>query len=218
MQEAAQGVWVTVADGSVYHAAALLLAVDPQTAARLLPNHEPLQEQAETAVPVRAAVLDVALRALPQPKVKLALGIDEPTYLSVHSAVARLAPNGGALIHVARYLAPGEDGRDARTGLEAMLNVAQPGWQDELIHSRFLSSLTVVNRLAAASEGGLSGRLSPQLTDRIFLAGDWIGSEGWLADASFASARAAAEKISEQFSVISNQLKSSGVSRPAAVN
>ena len=34
------------------------------------------------------------------------LGIDRPLYLSVHSATARLAPEGGALIQVAKYLPP----------------------------------------------------------------------------------------------------------------
>src|SRR3954447_15367901 len=66
---------------------------------------------AERAVPVRAASLDVGLRRLPSPNTLVGLGIDRPIYLSVHSHWARLAPAGGAVIHVLRY--QGTEARDA---------------------------------------------------------------------------------------------------------
>jgi hypothetical protein len=48
--------------------------------------------------------------------------------------------------------------------------------------------------LPQAGRGGLVGRPGPHLPGLrgAFLAGDWIGPEGYLADASLASARAAA--------------------------
>lgn len=184
-------------DASALMADTVLLAVDPQTAASLYPS-ELLEEQAETAVPVRAATLDVALSRLPRPDNLLALGIDEPTYLSVHSAVAKLAPEGGALIQVARYLSPEENGSDFRGSLENLLDLMQPDWQQHLVHQRFLPNMVVSNRTPLAVEGGLSGRPDVALTNRIFLAGDWIGPTGWLAEASFSSARAAARRILAQ--------------------
>ena len=48
--------------------------------------------------------LDVALSSLPDKDVLFALGVDRPLYFSVHSAHAKLAPEGGALIHVSKYL------------------------------------------------------------------------------------------------------------------
>ncbi len=50
---------------------------------------------------------------LPSPELLFALGFDQPTYFSVHSAATRLAPPGKVLLHAARYLAPGEEPRRA---------------------------------------------------------------------------------------------------------
>ncbi len=181
-------------DASSLIAGTVLLAVDPKTAASLCPS-KLLDKQAETAVPVRAATLDVALTTLPQPQNLLALGVDEPTYLSVHSAVAKLAPKGGALIQVARYLSPEENGSDFRGSLENLLELMQPGWRQHLVHQRFLPNMVVANRTPLAVEDGLNGRPDVALTNRIYLAGDWIGTAGWLAEASFSSAREAARRI-----------------------
>jgi len=54
--------------------------------------------------------------------------------------------------------------------------------------------MTTVGALATAGRGGLAGR--PRVADsglgHVLLAGDWVGPHGHLADASLASARAAA--------------------------
>ena len=44
------------------------------------------------------------LGSLPDKDALFALGIDSPLYFSVHCAYAKLAPEGGALIHVSKYL------------------------------------------------------------------------------------------------------------------
>jgi phytoene dehydrogenase-like protein len=54
--------------------------------------------------PVRVACLDLGLRTLPESAARVALGLDQPLYLSLHSIVARLAPAGAALAHVCKYL------------------------------------------------------------------------------------------------------------------
>lgn len=176
----------------------MILAVDPATASRLLPHNQPLQQWAVTAVPVRAAVLDVALERLPQPERSFALGIEQSLYLAVHSKTAQLSPADGALIHLAKYLPPAETdaARDERE-LLALLDLVQPGWRDLLVERRFLPRMVVVNRLAPANEGGLAGRPGLVVPDsqHLYLAGDWVGPEGWLADASLASARHVTELI-----------------------
>jgi len=53
----------------------------------------------QTAIPVQVACSDVALQRLPQRHGRVAFGIDCPLYFSVHSAVAKLTPAGGVLIH-----------------------------------------------------------------------------------------------------------------------
>jgi hypothetical protein len=52
-----------------------------------------------------------------------------------------------------------------------------------------------VGALPTAVSGGFAGRPGPRepRIDGFYVAGDWVGPEGFLADASLASARTAAE-------------------------
>jgi phytoene dehydrogenase-like protein len=177
--------------GRTLSVGALVLALGPVDALRLvgatLP--EPL------APPIRAACLDLGLDALPRPGAHFALGIDRPTYLSVHSATAELAPSGAALIHAARYLESDEEPQDAHLDeLEALVDLVQPGWRERVVVRRFLPRLLVSHGLPLASRGGLLGRPTERVPGhgRVFFAGDWVGSEGQLADASLASGQRAA--------------------------
>lgn len=142
--------------------------------------------------PVRAAVLDIALRRLPEPTQPFALGIDQPVYVSAHSAWAELAPASRAVVHVARYLDRDERaGGGVRTQLEGLLDRVQPGWRDEVLDTRFLPDMTVVGDVADAAAGGLGGRQPVTVAPGLHLAGDWVGEQGVLTDAVFASARIA---------------------------
>ena len=58
------------------------------------------------AVPVRMAHLDVALRPLPSTRFPNVFGVAEPIFVTVPSSVASIAPPGGAVLHIARYLRP----------------------------------------------------------------------------------------------------------------
>ena len=51
-----------------------------------------------------AACLDLCLRELPQGAPTVAFAVDRHLYYSVHSAAARLAPQGHALVHMMKYL------------------------------------------------------------------------------------------------------------------
>jgi phytoene dehydrogenase-like protein len=178
----------------------VLLATAPGAVTALVTDAG-LARAAEAARPVRAAVLDLALGSLPRPRATFALGIDEPLYLSVHSAIADLAPSGAALVHVMRYLGGGMDPDPAATeaGLQGLLDLVQPGWRGRVVHRRFLPDLVVSNALVTAAGGGLAGRPGPAVpgVPGLFVAGDWVGAEAMLADASAASARRAALLILE---------------------
>lgn len=187
-----------IVDGERVPCSAAILTTSPRASLSLLGERAPgeLRRFALRATPVRAACLDVALRTLPLPGPTLILGVDRPTYLSVHSSTAELAPDGGAMIHVARYLAPGEqvDPAAMRAELEAELDAAQPGWRAELVRARWSPALLVANAIPEASDGGLAGRPPFDLTgiEGVMLAGDWVGSRGLLFDACLESARQAA--------------------------
>lgn len=192
---------VRLRDGARVPVAAAIVAAGPAEAAQLVPDVAALARNVRDAVPVRAACLDVALGSLPRPRARFALGIDEPLYFSVHSAVAQLAPAGGALVHVAKYL-PTDHRGDARADerqLEGTLDRVQPGWRAAVVERRFLPDMTVTHALPTAAMGGTDGRAPAAVpdVDGLFVAGDWVGGEGLLADASLASAREAARLASE---------------------
>ncbi|MBM4337284.1 MAG: FAD-dependent oxidoreductase [Deltaproteobacteria bacterium] len=185
-------------DGERVDFDAVILALGPAEASAVVDDgSNPLLCAAERAcVPVRAACLDLGLERLPEPSRSFALGIDAPTYFSVHSSSARLAPDGRALIQAARYLAPGESParEELEAGFDAMLDLVQPGWRKLARVRRVMRELVVVHDLPQASRGGLAGRTPVAVGGiaNLFLAGDWVGPSGMLADASFASAREAA--------------------------
>ncbi len=170
-------------------ASAVIIAGTPSTATELT-------GATFDAVPIQAACLDVALRSLPQPARLFALGLDQAVYFSVHSATAKLAPTGSALVSLGKYLKPGAaaDPRADEAELEAVFDLVQPGWRTQVIERRFLPKLAVHHGMALAELGGLAGRPSVRVQgiENAFLAGDWVGPEGLLTDAVFASARSAA--------------------------
>ena len=192
------GVTVSLGDESAIQASVVVLAVDPESAIRLLDlrSDSTLARWNERNVPVTAASLDVALSQLPRPERRVAFGLDSPLYYSVHSASARLAQPGVAVLHVARYLSsmPGRDPDDVQDELEAYLDQLQPGWRKLVITKRFLPHLVVSHSLVTAETGGTAGRPSVNIPGRpnVFLCGDWVGPEGMLADAAVASAIEAA--------------------------
>jgi len=186
---------VRLAGGEVLKAAAVVLTGAPDEVSALVRSgeHPPLRRWVDSAVPVRAACLDLGLSRLPQPRATFGLGIDRPLYLSVHSAVANLGPEGSATVHVAKYLAP-DDALDAaatQRELEDMMDLIQSGWRDLVRQRRFLPRLTVAHHVPLAEAGG--GRAPVEVAGfaNLFIAGDWVGDEAMLADASMASGRAA---------------------------
>ena len=201
VQRSNSGWLVTLADHTQIPAKILVIAAGPRDAQALFHDGERpevLSKAVKETKPVRMACLDVALSSLPQKDVLFALGIDSPLYFSVHSAAAKLAPeNGGALIHVSKYLGasiqskPKEDGQE----LEELLDLLQPGWRQVVVKKRPLPNMVVSNALVTAANGGLSGRADPKIEDNLYIVGDWVGSEGLLSSASFASAKRAAQLI-----------------------
>lgn len=189
-------------DGREFQAPTVVIASSPSVAAGLVDDweHTSLVRWANEAIPVKAGCLDVALSRLPGPKATFALGIDRPLYLSVHSAAARIAPDGSAMIHAAKYLPPhhADSSDEVERELEGLLDLVQPGWREAVVYRRFLPDMVVMNAMPTAKGDGTRGRPGPQVPDvpGLFVVGDWVGSEGLLVDAALASAKRAAEIIS----------------------
>ncbi|HVD39531.1 MAG TPA: FAD-dependent oxidoreductase [Solirubrobacterales bacterium] len=179
VQRSADG-WTVALDEETLQADLLVVAGGgPDAMAKLL------GERAPTAPGPAAelSVLDLALRKLPHRSRRFALGVDKPTYLSRHSPPDQ---RGGVLLSLASYA------REPRTALEELADTVQPGWREQVIFDRFLPRMPAVSAISTPASGGLAGRPAVDRGDGLYLAGDWIGPEGWLVDSAIASGAAAA--------------------------
>ncbi len=174
---------LVLAGGDQVRARDIILAVPPAAVRRL---GVPLP----ALTPVRAACLDLSLRRLPNPARRFVLGLHEPTYLSEHAGVAQLCETG-AVLHVAKYLAPGDPGATAEGELEALLDRAQPGWRQEVRARKFAPALTVAHANDAVDQPRPEGSVGP----RLALVGDWVESDALLVDATLASAARAVRSL-----------------------
>ena len=192
---------VETGDTNPVSASAVVVALAPQDALELLPHAEALRVAADRSIPVYAACLDLGLSRLPEPRHQFALGIDEPLYLSVHSSAAHLAPEGGALVHILRYLEPNQqlDKESLLTELEGFADLIQPGWRSHVRARQFFWKMPIMCAEPLARFGGVTGRPSVEMPgfSGLYLAGDWVGSHSLLADAAAASGRLAGELSAE---------------------
>ena len=132
--------------------------------------------------PVIAACLDVGVDMIPTPG--YVLGIDEPLYATTQSPPARQAPDGAGVVAVLRY-----GGSDrSRDELGAYLRHAGVT-EEHIVVQRFLPRMVVSSTMPRAGNGGLPGRPSVRASglEGVFVAGDWVGPVGLLADAALAS-------------------------------
>jgi hypothetical protein len=186
---------VRIIEGSPLHelpdAAAVVLAVGSPAAATALAG-VPVT-RLEVGPAAETACLDLGLRGTPPHPV--ALGLDVPIYASHHSSPGGRAPAGHSVVALAEYLAP--DVEPSRERLEAFAETMGIA-RGSVVAQRYLHRMVACTAIPSAALGGLRGRpdvdVLAQLTGRpgTFVAGDWVGTEGHLADAVLASARAAA--------------------------
>jgi hypothetical protein len=186
LQSKAQAMGVPIETGKAIASVepGTILAIPPDEVERLTGAKMPAR------TPVRAACLDLGLRSLPKSAALFAMDLNQPLYLSMHSASARLAPNGAALVHLIRYLNTGETAD--RGQLEAFADFSIPGWRTEAEVSRFLPNMIV--SYALPTPAGRCGVDLPGLPG-VAVAGDWTGPRYMLADAAAAGALAAVDVV-----------------------
>ena len=142
--------------------------------------------------PVTAACLDVGVRGVPVPG--YLLGIDEPLYGTVQSPPASgQAPGGCSVVALVRYGA--RSAAEDEQALRGHLHRLGVGDHDVVVE-RFLAKMSVSGTLPRAGLGGLAGRptVGGSGVPGVWLAGDWIGPVGMLADAALASGHDAARR------------------------
>jgi glycine/D-amino acid oxidase-like deaminating enzyme len=148
--------------------------------------------------PIAANCLDLALT---QRRQVFLLGLNQPVYLSAHAPTAALAPTGRGLVSLLRYLGPGESPGEPVAARTLLRNVARAAGitDDDVIFERPLHRMVVTHGAPTAAGGGLRGRPSINAlgVPNLFLAGDWVGPTGMLADASSASGESAGTAAAE---------------------
>ena len=182
---------VAIGGGRRLRARAVVAAVGPASLATLLPGDACAQRWADAAVPLRAACLDLGVRGLPHPERVNVQALDAPLYFANHSAYARLAPEGASVLHLVRYLAPGEDGRGAEPELRAFLERVQPGVSERAEVDRFVPNLVVHGDLPGSERARAE---HPELAG-LQLVGDGCSPHAMLTDGVLDSARTAATRI-----------------------
>jgi phytoene dehydrogenase-like protein len=202
--EPSDGRWQVRAADRTITATSVVVAVGSPTAAAAVLGHRPPTWD-RLGPPVEAASLDLGLARLPTHKI--IFGVDEPLYWSVHGLAARLAPEGGTMAHAMRYLPPGQDPGPAdadRRRLEELARTAGVADAD-IVESRFLRRAMVMGGFPTAAAGGLAGRPTVAVDDHdgVFVAGDWVGPVGMLADTSLASGADAARQAVARASMLS---------------
>jgi len=175
----------------------VILALPPSSVERITGRRLPGLQ------PARMACLDLGLRQLPGSAARVVFGVDQPLYLSVHSTAARLAPAGSpaarpALVHLGKYLAPESAAAADLRELEQLADRAIPGWRDRAEVVRFLPNMTVTHAVFGPGGRPAVDALAALGLDGVALAGDWVGSEGMLADAAVASGLRAAGMVQRQ--------------------
>jgi phytoene dehydrogenase-like protein len=172
--------WQVTLDGETLRTDVVVIAAGgPEAVAKLLGERSP----AAPGPAAELSVLDLGLRSLPRRSQRFALGVDQPTYLSRHSPPEH---RDGVLLTLASYA------REPRQALEGLADAVQPGWREQVTLERFLPRMVAVSAIPTAARGGLAGRPGVERGEGLYLAGDWVGGEGWLVDAAISSGAAAA--------------------------
>ena len=195
---------VRLRDGSSVSASTVIVATRPQDASKLIDGgaHPSVRKIIGDLVPARLACLDVALSRLPSPRYPVVQDLDGPRFMTAQSLYSHVTPEGGVLIYTFKQLDPANPGdqRQNERDLEGLLDAAQPGWREVLVKRQYLPRIEAVGALPSATGGGFAGRPDVEVPGlvNLYLAGDWVGPEGFLADASTASARQVAQLVLSQ--------------------
>jgi hypothetical protein len=177
---------VRTGTGEVRTSSVVIAVGSPDATRTLLPVDV---DWGDLGLPVEAACLDLGLAPGFVPTHPIVFDLDGPSYLSTHCPPARLAPEGSRVVQLVRYGVRGADvDRRDLWALAAHAGITE----DEVVTHRFLRRMVVSHALPRPGRG-LAGRPAVVVPEapNLFVAGDWVGPHGMLADASCASGEAA---------------------------
>ncbi|WP_096187455.1 phytoene desaturase family protein [Evansella halocellulosilytica] len=190
---------IDLSNGEVIHGKNLLYTGEPSELNYLIEEKEvePINSAIQNRTPVKAAVLDVALKKLPNEKRLFAMGVTAPFYYSVHSKYASLSEDGQSnVLHVLKYHQLDEriNSSAVQEELEQFLEMIQPGWKKHEITSRYLPQIIVNQRLPQLGDESELIRSETKIHG-LYIAGDWASPHSILAEGAVCSGKQAAEEI-----------------------
>ncbi|XEC94271.1 phytoene desaturase family protein [Paenibacillus tarimensis] len=192
---------VMLSDGSQVEVRSVVAAAGPGEVCRVVPGAERMSlGRWKTACrPLYAACLDLALRRVQHPERVFALGLDQPLYYSNHSSAVKLSDNGAYVLHIMKYNdnRSDTDPKADKRMLTGLLDLLQPGWDKEVVAERYLPKILVAHDSRTIRHHGGGPAPGPAVPEvqGLFVAGDWVGPEGRLADTAMATAKLAAQEI-----------------------
>lgn len=188
-------------DGTEIIVGAVIAANGPNGVCRLVQGAERMSigRWKNESRPLYTACLDIALGHLPYPERVFALGLDQPLYYSKHSGAVHLSDNGAHVLHVMRYNGSEStrEGAADEAELTRFLDLLEPGWEREVVALRYTPNVLVAHdsrMVRNRGAGPAPGPIVPEVRG-LYIAGDWVGGEGRLADAGMASAKQAAANV-----------------------
>lgn len=190
---------ILLSEGTLLRAGSIIAAAGPHAVSRWLKDSglhsRSLEVWKEQAHPLYVSCLDVALKQVPHPDRAFVLGLDEPFYYSNHSAAIPLTEDGSQVIHVMTYHGsiPSRGPELVLGRLKQRLEAIQPGWEREAAAVRFSPNLLAAHASRPALRSGdapAPGQAVPEIRG-LYVAGDWVGREGRLADTAMTSAKLA---------------------------
>ncbi|MBS4220977.1 NAD(P)/FAD-dependent oxidoreductase [Bacillus sp. FJAT-49711] len=187
-----------LSDGTELEVSSVISTVGPEETSRFVQGSESLDKWKKRSRPLFASCFDVALKRVAYPERVFALGLDEPLYFSNHSVSVKLSDNGAHIFHLMKYNGNerAHDETAEEKQLTNLLDLLQPGWEQDVVAARFSANVFVAHDSRTIHNGGTAPAPGPNVPEisGLYIAGDWVGPEGRLADAALASAKSAAQE------------------------
>lgn len=189
--ESDRNVTIELVDGSELEASQVICALGSAKATAHLLGCQPISWHLDAPL-CATSNLDLGVSVVPKHRVML--GLHRPIYAITHHPPANLAPVGGSVVHIMRYMHPHEtlSIEEERRELNAAANAI--GVSDDMrVEERYLHRMDAATAIPTPQHGGMAGRPGVRVPDsqRLFVCGDWVGP-GWLVEAVTQSARTAA--------------------------
>ncbi|WP_261129732.1 NAD(P)/FAD-dependent oxidoreductase [Bacillus sp. Marseille-Q3570] len=183
-----------------YEVENVIITTPPNEACRLVPHVEntSLDQWRKEAIPATASCYDLGLRTLPDKNHQFVIGLDIPILFTNQSRTAKLSEDNTTVVSLVNYHDLTKDRKTciqtSKSLMEKSMDLIQPGWRGEVKEQQYLPDIAVTHNFPHINRSVVPG---PDVSEikGLYVAGDWVGDEELLVDASLASAKRAASHI-----------------------